>query len=49
MILNFYYEVCRYWVGGYIDELSGNFDVNIWEEGFIIVFGFEVMCGGEGL
>ena len=46
---NAYQEVCEYRVWRNVDELSGNFDVNNREEGFIVALGIEPLNGGEGV
>ncbi len=46
---NSHHEVCEYRAGEYVDELSGNLDVNTREEGFIVAFGFKARDGTEGV
>ncbi|KAL9987460.1 hypothetical protein ACROYT_G001773 [Oculina patagonica] len=46
---NSYQEVCEYRAGRIVDELSGNFDVNTREEGFIVALGIEANNGAEGV
>ncbi len=46
---NSYHQVCEYRAGEYIDELSGNLDVNTREEGFVIALGIKARNGTEGV
>ncbi len=46
---NSYHKVCEYRAGEYIDELSGNLDVNTREEGFVVALGIKARNGTEGV
>ena len=46
---NSYHDVCEYKAGKQIDEVSGNLDVNIRGEGFIVALGIKALNGGEGV
>lgn len=44
-----YHDVCEYRAGSYIDELSGNLDVNTREEQSIVAIGIKALNGAEGV
>ena len=44
-----YHEVCEYNAWRYYHKLSGNFDVNTRDEGFIVALGIETLDGTEGV
>jgi len=46
---NSYHEVCEYRSGRFIDELSGNLDVNTREEESIVAMGIKSLNGNEGV
>ena len=46
---NSYQGVCEYRTWTNVDQLSGNFDVNAREEGFIVALGIEPLTGSEGV
>ena len=46
---NSHHAVCEYSAWGYKEELSGNLDVSIREEGFVVALGIQTENGSEGV